>query len=208
LMRTDLLCIIRDWEKSGQGEGGRIEEEEEQDDDGIDEEQQAEADVSMMTTSSLASNSRSRHGTNDTIGGLRNRPARALHLRQSFLNGRPSYLLYFWEVADSHQLLQSTLKCLTEGNGAADASSAPTTVTARLRGRQDAAERQEVNPPGFFEQLAESLNRIASIQETMVEQRILDREHQKAMEDNRVVIERSEHDRKRKFERRSQPNLT
>ena len=31
-------------------------------------------------------------------GSLRNRPARALHLRQSFLFGKPSYLLYFWEV--------------------------------------------------------------------------------------------------------------
>ena len=157
----------------------------------------------MMTTSSLTSNCHPRHGTNDTIGGLRNRPACALHLRQSFLNGRPSYLLYFWEVADSHQLLQSTLQCLTEGTGAADASDAPTTVTARLRGRQDAADRH-VSPPGLFEPLAESLNRIASIQETMVEQRITDREHQKAMEENRFMVERSEQDRKRKFERRSQ----
>jgi hypothetical protein len=204
-MRTDLLSIIRDWEKSGQGEGGSTEEDKEDDFD-IDEEQQEEADVSMMSTSSLASNSRVRHGTNGTIGGLRNRPARALHLRQSFLNGRPSYLLYFWEVADSHQLLQSSLQCLTEGTGAADASGAPTTVvvTARLRGQQDTAEQQGQVNPGMFEPLAESLNRIAVIQENMVEQRIIDREHQKAMEENRFVVERNEHDRKRKFERRSQ----
>ena len=89
-MRTDLLRIIRDWEKSGQGEGGSTEEEQDQDDVDIDEELQEEADVAMMTTSSLASNSRSRQGTNDTIGGLRNRPARALHLGQSFLNGSPT----------------------------------------------------------------------------------------------------------------------
>ncbi len=38
----------------------------------------------------------------------------------------------------------------------------------------------------------------------MVEQRITDREHQKAMEENRFMVERSEQDRKRKFERRSQ----
>ena len=95
------------------------------------------------------------------------------------------------------------MQCLTEGTGAADASDAPTTVTARLRGRQDAADRP-VSPPGLFEPLAESLNRIASIQETMVEQRITDREHQKAMEENRFMVERSEQDRKRKFELRSQ----
>jgi len=119
-MRTDLLRIIRDWERSGQGEGGSTEEDEEQDNIDIldNNEQQEEADASMMTTSSLTSNCHPRHGTNDTIGGLRNRPARALHLRQSFLNGRPSYLFYFWEVADSHQLLQSSLQCLTEGTGA------------------------------------------------------------------------------------------
>jgi hypothetical protein len=116
--------------KSGQGEGRSTEEEEEQDDiDTDDEEQQEEADISMMTTSSLASNSYPRHGTNETIGELRNHPACALHLRQSFLKSRPSYLRYFWEVADSHQLLQSSLQCLTEGTGAADASDAPTTVS-------------------------------------------------------------------------------
>jgi hypothetical protein len=99
-----------------------------------------------------------------------------LPFRQFFLNdSRPSYLLFLWEVADSHQLLQLSLQCLTEGNGATEASSAPTTVTARLRGWQDAAEQQEVNPPELVEPLAErSLHRIASIQETMVEQCIMD----------------------------------
>ncbi len=95
------------------------------------------------------------------------------------------------------------MQCLAEGTGAADASDAPpTTVTARLRGRQDAAERQVST--GMFEPLAESLNRIAGIQETMMKQRIMDREHQKAMEENRFMVERIEHDRKCKFERRSQ----
>ena len=46
-MRTDLLRIIRDWERSGQGEGGSTEEDEEQDNIDIldDNEQQEEADV-------------------------------------------------------------------------------------------------------------------------------------------------------------------
>ncbi len=39
------------------------------------------------------------------IGSLDGRPARALQSRAVFLNGQPSYLLYFWEVADTHQLL-------------------------------------------------------------------------------------------------------
>ena len=91
-----------------------------------------------------------------------------------------------------------------EGTGAADASDAPTLVTTRLCGQQGAANWQ-VNPGMFEPALAESLNRIAGIQETMVEQRItMDQEHQKAMEDNRFMVERIEYDRKRKFERQSQ----
>jgi hypothetical protein len=48
-------------------------------------------------------------------GSLVERPARALHTRAAFLNGRPSYLLYFWEVTDRHQLLQSDLQRLSDG---------------------------------------------------------------------------------------------
>jgi hypothetical protein len=58
------------------------------------------------------------------IGSLHARPRRALQSRAAFLNGRPSYLLYFWKVADSHQLLQSSLQRLTSNTGAVDASMA------------------------------------------------------------------------------------
>lgn len=92
LMRSDLLRIITRWEHFGQGEG-RMDPEEEKE---------------YLEGSAP-------HADNDScenIGSLARRPARALQTRAAFLNGRPSYLLYFWEMADSHQLLQSSLQRL------------------------------------------------------------------------------------------------
>ena len=105
-MRPELLCIITRWEQSGQGEGGRDPQQEgveevQQGDDGDDESffmSQATDDDSLVTR--------------DNIGGLTGRPNRALQSRAAFLNGRPSYVLYFWEIADAHQLLQSSLQRL------------------------------------------------------------------------------------------------
>jgi hypothetical protein len=76
--------------------------------------------------------------TSHCVGGLLSgRPARALQSRASFLNGKPSYLLYFWEVADTHQLLQSSLQRLNSNTGASDASFAPSTssTSSGSRGR-------------------------------------------------------------------------
>ena len=65
-----------------------------------------------------------------TIGSLHAQPRCALQSRAAFLIGRPSYLLYFWEVADSHQLLQSLIQRLTSNKGAADALRAPTVTSS------------------------------------------------------------------------------
>jgi hypothetical protein len=86
-MRSNLLRIIQNWERCGQGEGGTNE-----------------------TTSSDAEESGgSGVGNDNVMGGLQGRPARALESRAAFLYGRPSYLLYFWEIADRHQLQQSCI---------------------------------------------------------------------------------------------------
>jgi hypothetical protein len=58
-------------------------------------------------------------------GSLCGKPARALQTQAAFLNGRQSYLLYFWEVADAHQLSQSSLQQISNGTGAVEASHAP-----------------------------------------------------------------------------------
>jgi hypothetical protein len=118
-------------------------------------------DVSMMTTTSTTTGRRIRMIT----GSLSSHPAHALNHRQSFLFGRPSYLLYFLDVIDAHQLLQSSsLQRLTRSNaGAADASSAAPSAMIASAGSRSGATGDHA-----FEPLPASLNRIAEIQENMV----------------------------------------
>jgi hypothetical protein len=102
-MRSDLLRIITRWEQSGKGEGGR---------DLLED----------KATNDYTSSSSQADDDTRNIGVLTGRSPRALQSRASFLNGRPSYLLYFWEVADAHQVLQSSLQRLNNQAGASDAS--------------------------------------------------------------------------------------
>ena len=81
--------------------------------------------TSASTISSTWEGSYDNDSPHTNIGSLHARAHGALQSRAAFLNGRPSYLLYFWEVADSHQLLQSSLQRLTSNTGAVDASIAP-----------------------------------------------------------------------------------
>ncbi len=65
------------------------------------------------------------------LGNLCNQPPRALDNRAAFLNRRPSYSLYFWDVADTHQLLASFLQRLSDNAGASSALSPPFISTSR-----------------------------------------------------------------------------
>jgi hypothetical protein len=117
-MKANLTRMITNWEQSGQGEGGippppprrkaftnQYDSDSENEDDEIP----------------------------DTIafGRLAGRPARAMDCRESFLDGRSSYLLIYWEVADQYQLLSVALQRLSDAVSAVDASSAPATVVMR-----------------------------------------------------------------------------
>ena len=58
------------------------------------------------------------------FGSLSTRSECAMQNQTAFLNGKPSYLLYyFWELADRNQLLLSSLQRLDDDVGASDASS-------------------------------------------------------------------------------------
>jgi len=121
-MRSDLLRIIRNWEQSGQGEGGRV--------------NVPEDDILSDSDDDEGNNSRSA----ERFGNLQDRPAEALQNRSNFLRGKPSYLLYFWEMANNFQLLSSTLQRLDPEIGAADASSIASVSThsrTHLRGSED-----------------------------------------------------------------------
>jgi hypothetical protein len=124
-MRSDLLRIITRWEHGGQGEGGMDSQEEEQElEEATSNHNEDESFAATLSRPSTIGNDDS---CRDNIGALQGtRSPRALQSRAAFLNGRPSsYFLYFWEVADHHQILQSSLQRLTNNAGAADASCAP-----------------------------------------------------------------------------------
>lgn len=212
-MRSDLIRIISRWEQSGQGEGGRDQEDDasqEEDDEGYsstdaDEEEEAIGangdNASFMTSQTSPASAQDatcprRHRTN--IGTLRGRPARALQSRAAFLNGRPSYLLYFWEVADAHQLLQSSLQRLNNNTGASDASHAPSTTSGGSRERQ--GRRPEAPPSADSQTQQQSLGAIAhSITDlaesnrqsnsALIHDRAVDRNHEQQLEEKRQAFE-------------------
>ena len=53
----------------------------------------------------------------DLGGCLSRQPLRALQSRASFLNGRPSILLYFWDVADVHHFYNLRYNVSTKRQG-------------------------------------------------------------------------------------------
>lgn len=189
--RSDLLRIISNWEMSGQGDGGR-----ENEDAAVDDE-----DGHSLSLMSSSSSIEIDEMPPAAIGGnLRNRPPRALDNRAAFLNGRPSYLLYFWEVADMHQLLASSLQRLSNHAGATSASSTPVVSSSRRssltssggssRGARRQSERQDDNVMAPF---VNSLQALANSQQQLLVDRARDRKH-----------EREENSRKRRFHRRSE----
>lgn len=117
-MRRELLEIIKRWEQSGQGDGGVPPDgDSENENDNVNEE-----DAGLPG------------GTHDKYGGwggLRNRPAGALDERSNFLHNRPSYLLYFWELADEQGLLSTTLQRLDDTVGVSDGASAVSLLSSR-----------------------------------------------------------------------------
>ena len=179
-MRSDLLRIITRWEQSGQGEGGI------DNYDGGDEEQEQEAQ--NVENSPAAANDDDDHTCSSTdgrnIGSLSGRRARALQTRAAFLNGRPSYVLYFWEVADSHQLLQSSLQRLSNGAAASDASFAASTSSVGSGHRRK--RRKDDSPPDYDESvlrpLVQSIQDLAECQRQLVSDRSEDRRHERDLQ--------------------------
>jgi hypothetical protein len=87
-MQTELMRLITDWEKSGQGDGRLIETED-------------------------CPNQSEDETVQRKFGGLDHQSPGALNDRAAFLrNNKCSYLLILWEEVDKHQLLASTLQRL------------------------------------------------------------------------------------------------
>ena len=170
-MRSDLLRIITRWEQSGQGEGGMDAEDED--------------NRSMLGAASTLGDDDHDHESpqRDCIGSLVGRPARALQSRASFLNGRPPYLLYFWVVADTHQLLQSLLHRLSNSVSASDASCAPSTTTDSMVGSSHAHKRRhDVTDESSLLPLVQSIKELAECQQQLVFDRGEERRHEQELD--------------------------
>ena len=134
---------------------------------------------------------------NTTIGFLDRRPSRALQNRAAFLNGRPSYLLYFWEVAESHQLIQLSLQRVTKNADAVDASSAPSVTSTHSGSTPSGGSRnqwgqwhhgqEEQQDQQLFTPLMELVRNLAESQRQMRIDRERDRVHEQDMEGEGVI---------------------
>ena len=228
-MRSEVLRIISRWEQSGQGEGGRDQDEEEEEvpdhvnvggpGEGHTNYEQENDDDESHAASSLANStprqppSSSPSSQNGSFGVLSGRPVQALQSRSAFLNGKPSYLLYFWEVVDAHQLLQSSLQRLSNNVGAADGASSRSATTSdsaggssiqrRRRDQQQESDLQ-ISEASMYVPLAKSLKDLADSHVQLALQRKEDRNHEERMEDRRQQSETTAEHRKRTFQRRAE----
>ena len=131
------------------------------------------------------------HGSPSTneerFGSLVGRPAYALSTRADFLNGRPPYTLYFWELADEHQILQNSIQRLDEDSGASDASSAPSTVSSRrdtpVHGRRKGRQESERQESGDIQALSDSI-RVLAESETRRAQLHVESEDRRTLAEN------------------------
>jgi hypothetical protein len=122
-IRSVLLRMITAWEQSGQGDGGRRASFDSQ--GRIDDFVEAEDiphDIAITV--------------DIPFGGLEGRTQDALDNRANFLGGNPSWYLYFWEMADSFQLLDSAVQRFAKCVGAADGSGAEIHTTSSSSSRK------------------------------------------------------------------------
>ncbi len=170
-MRSDLARIIRRWEQSGQEEGGL---------DNFDEEERQ-------------NEPRDDDATGADFGCLGGRPARALQTRAAFLYGRPSYLLYFWEVADNHQLLSLSLQCQSNGSGAADAASAVSAAPSSSSSQRRKRREREDSEHNYTNSVAmrpfvHSMKEIAASQRKSTLDRAKDRRHERQLQNRKAEL--------------------
>ena len=91
-MNLALKRVIQNWERSGQGSGGFINE------DDICDERDEDDDDSNNNFSSSA------------FGTLSGRAPQSLELRRNFVDGRSTYLLYLWDMLCEHDLFKSSMQ--------------------------------------------------------------------------------------------------
>jgi hypothetical protein len=123
-MRSDLTSIIHKWERSGQGEGGMLEEEDEDDD--------ISEDISETPTDMSERQNPAVLREKFEWGRSKGRMG-AFDCRESFLGPNPPYLLYFWEVLDQNDLINTTMNRISDDAGASSANEAPSITSTNAK---------------------------------------------------------------------------
>ena len=151
-MNLALKRVIQNWERSGQGFGGYVDEPGEEDD--VDEpggEDGGEDNEAFA------------------FGCLTGRTQSALDMRRNFFDGKNVYLLYLWDVLEEHGLTQSTMQQLQDGVGSANGShGVPSTIGGKRSnsidedsslGSSKKARGKHKNEMDAFEQLSGSIEK-------------------------------------------------
>jgi hypothetical protein len=148
-LNVALTRVVTMWERSGQGDGGRI----------IDDDES----VRMIN--------------HPQFGSLRDRDRGALSSRASFVQNHQSYLLYFWEQMEKHDLLRTSFQKLNDETASIDGGLSVPSATSHPADR----ELRSASKNGkYFEQLTSSIAELASknlqAAEISAEERRKDRE--------------------------------
>jgi len=115
---------IQNWERSGQGYGGFMEEEEIVSEDSDEEKEENNEDNEDDDDAAR-------------FGSLKQCTQAALNNHSNFFDGRASYLLYLWDMLEEHGLMQSSVQQLHDGIRSGDGGVGVPATIGEKRKRDD-----------------------------------------------------------------------
>jgi hypothetical protein len=131
-------------------------------------------------------------------GTLEGRTQEALDNRANFLGGAPSWYLYFWELADTYQLLVSTLQRLNGSIGASDANAS--TSVARSRPQNDRIGMDietSRSVPDSTDVSTTQHEQLHGVIQALIESQSKDREQERELHDKGQLQEREQYLKRR-----------
>ena len=120
-------------------------------------------------------------------GSLEGRSQEALDNRANFLGGSPTWYLYFWEMADRYQLLDSTLQRFSEAIGAVDANASTSVSRERPVPRNI---RMGSDPGQEPSEVSSSPHQIQAVILNLLESQSQDREQERELHDKGQLQQR------------------
>ena len=121
-MNLHLKHVIESWEISGQGDGGHI---------------NVDFDNKALDYSEEMNDLDQVNDSKEEFGSLRNHSQAALDLGKNFVYGK-TYLLYLWQMLNTHDLLHSSMQILNSSTGSRNASyGVPSVVGQKHRFSKD-----------------------------------------------------------------------